>query len=176
MAVTLEATKQQNIAVNRARHLIFFEGSEVCYNYKTGQWTSVPAYADTGVFSVNNKSVSVGLVRFSSGSVDLQEQSINMVPQTCTLTTGAIDINQGGRAIVNGVRPITNGGTRKVRIGVQDQVGDTVSWSSSQSINSRTNMANFRSEGRYIRMEVTLSDGFTTAMAADVDFAPQGRV
>jgi len=168
--------KQQNIAVNKARHLIFFEGSETCYNYKTQQWTHVPAYLDLGFFSFNSKTVSIGLVRFSSGSVDLQEQLTSFVAQTALLTTGAPNINQGGRAVVNGIRPIVNGGTYSLRVGVQDDIDDAVSFSAATVINARSNTANFRSEGRYHRAELTITGGFTTANGVDIDFAAAGRV
>ena len=71
MAFTPSAAKQQNIAVNTARKLAFFEGSEACYNYMTRQWTSVPVYATVdfatagsvkGYYSTNSKSLSIGLV------------------------------------------------------------------------------------------------------------------
>jgi len=168
--------KQQNIAVNKARHLIFFEGSDICFNYKTGQWTTVPAYAGLGVFSVNSKTASIGLVRFSANSVDLQAQSTSFVPQTALFTTGAPNINQGGRAVVNGVRPIVNGGTYSLRVGVQDDIDDAVSFSAATVINTRSNTANFRSEGRYHRAELTITAGFTTANGVDVDFSEAGRV
>ena len=176
MAATLEATKQRNIVVNKARHLIFFEGSDVAYNYKTQQWTATPAWTGLGMYSFNSKTSDIGLVRFSAGSVDLQTQGSSGVPQTAVITTGATDPNTGGRAVVNGVRPLGNGGTFSVRVGVQDDIGDTVTWSTATSVNSRTNMANFRSEGRYVRAEVTISGGFTTAIGADIDVTTQGRV
>ena len=176
MAATLSAIKQQNIAVNKARHLIFFEGSDVCYNYKTGQWTAVPAYTDVGLYSVNSKNGVIGMVRFSAGSVDLQLQSSGYPAQDATITTGARDLNQEGRAIVNGIRPLVNGGTYSVRVGVQDDIGDAVTWSTARSVNSRSKMANFRSEGRFIRGEITITGGFTTALGADVEFSPAGQV
>lgn len=175
MAISPSATKQRNIAVNRARHLVFFEGSDVCYNYKTKQWTATPAWTGLGMYSVNSKSNDIGLVRFSAGSVDLQTQG-TAVPQAAVITTAAADINQGGRSVVNGVRPLANGGTLSVRVGVQEDIGGTVTWSTATSVNSRTNMANFRSEGRYVRAEVTITGGFTTVLGADIDVTPQGRV
>jgi hypothetical protein len=175
MAATL-INAQTILAKNEARNLIFFEGTDLCYNYKTDQWTSTPAYNGIGYYSVSSKNHSIGLVRFSAGSVDFQPQGITLVPQTITLTTGAVDANQGGRVVVNGVRPLINGGTPTVRVGVQDSVSGAVSWSASTSLNSRTGMANFRSEGRYVRVEVTVADAFTTIMGADIDFAAQGRV
>ena len=176
MAASLQATKQQNIAVNKARHLIFFEGSDVCYNYKTQQWTAVPAYTGLGVYGINNKSASIGLVRFSSGSVNLQEQSTSYPAQDAKITTAARDMNPEGRVVVNGVRPLANGGTHSVRVGVQDDIGDSVTWSTATSINSRSKMANFRSEGRFVRAEHTITGGFTTALGADVVFSSAGNV
>ena len=177
MAFTLSATKQKNIAVNKARHLIFFEGSDVVYNYKTQQWTDCTAYTDIGMYSHNNKNVSIGLVRFSSGSVDLQGQSVGFVAQTAIIATGATDPNREGRTVVNGVRPLVSGGsTVTVRVGVQDSIGGAVTYSSAITPHSRTGMAPFRSEGRYVRIEVTLAGGFTTALGVDIDFAPQAKV
>jgi len=169
--------KQQNIAVNKARHLIFFEGTEVCFNYKTAQWTRVTAYVGFGMYSVNSKTASIGLVRFADvRSVSLQDQLISFPAQTALFTTGAPNINQGGRAVVNGVRPIVNGGTYSLRVGVQDDIDDAVSFSAATVINGRSNMANFRSEGRYHRAELTITGGFTTANGVDVEFSPAGRV
>jgi hypothetical protein len=167
--------KQQNVAINAARNIVFFEGVNLCYNYKTNQWTRIPAYDGLGVFSINSKNHDFGLVRFSSGSVDLQSQSTTFPDQLVTLTTGATDLNPGGRTIVAGVRPRADGGTWTVRIGTQDNVSDVPTWSTTTSVNSRSGMANFRSEGRYVRMELTNSDGFDTVMAADVEFTPRGR-
>lgn len=176
MAFTPTAVKQQNIAVNRARHLIFFEGDELCYNYKTQQWTEITAYLDLGVYSVNSKTSDIGLVRFSSGSVDLQSQLTSYDAQTAVITTGSPNINPGGRAVVNGVRPIANGGTYAVRVGTLDDINGTVSWSASTVVNTRSNMANFRAEGRYHRVEITVTGGFTTIMGADIEFTAQGSV
>lgn len=176
MAAPPPQTKQINMAVNKARHLVFFEGSEVSYNYKTQQWTAVPAYDGLGFYSVNSKSTSIGLVRYSAGSVDLQSQLTSYVAQTALITTGAPNINPGGRAVVNGIRPIVNGGTYSVRVGVQDKPSDAVSYSAATSVNTRSGMANFRSEGRYIRAELTITGGFTTANGADVIYSAHGRV
>jgi len=176
MAVGPSQTQQRNTTSNKARHLIFFEGSELCYNYKTQQWTRIPAYDGIGFYSVNSKITSIGLVRFSSGSVDLQDQLTSFVAQAAVLTTGAPNINAGGRTVVSGIRPIVNGGTYSIRVGVQDVPSDAISYSSATVINSRSGMANFNAEGRYHRTELTISGGFTTANGVDVEFSTAGRV
>jgi len=168
--------KQTNIVANKARHLIFFEGEDLCYNYKTDQWSLVSAYDTYGLFSVNSKTADIGLVVFSAGSVHLQTQATTDDAQTATFETGAIDMNTGGRTVVTGVRPLINGGTTTVRVGAQDNPGGTVTYSTSTSLNSRTQMANIRREGRYVRAEITIAGGFTTFLGADVEFSPQGRV
>jgi hypothetical protein len=168
---------QQNMATNNARYLLFFEGQELCYNYKTGQWSEIPAYNAIPMFSIDDPNADIGLIRFSiTGPADLQSQTLTGVPQTAVFTTGAPDINQGGRTFVGGVRPIVNGGTYAVRVGTQDNIDDSVSFSTSTSVNTRSNMANFRSEGRYIRAELTITGGFETANGLDIDFTPAGRV
>lgn len=177
MAFT-QATMTQ-AAANPSRNLVFFRsgsGKCICYNYKTQQWTAIPAYDSTGLFSVRYDTRIIGLVRFSAGSVNLQAQTTSHVPQAAKFITGAPDINQYGRVVVNGVRPLVNGGTWSTRVGVQDTISGAVSWSTLTSVNSRSGMANFRSEGRYVRAELTNSDGFTTAMGIDIDVAPQGKV
>ena len=176
MAADLGGTKQANVAINPSRNMVFFEGADLAYNYKTEQWTTVPAYNGYGIFGVDGAGASIGLVVFSSGSVHLQFQTTNYVAQTAILTTGSRDINQGGRTVVNGVRPLVNGGTSTVRVGIQDDLVDAITWSTVTSVHARSGMANFRSEGRYVRAEVTIAGGFTTAMGADVDFTEQGRV
>ena len=175
--LTTNPGKQKQVVTNIARNLVFFEDAELCYNYMTRQWTAVPAYGGSSMYSINDKDADIGLVRNSAGLLpaDIQTQLKSYPAQTGTITTGATDVAQGQRGVVLGVRPLANGGTNTVRVGVQDNIGDSVTWSTVTSVNSRTGMANFRSEGRYHRVEVTLND-HETCWGADVDFTPAGRV
>ena len=169
-------TKQTNIVGNPSRGLIFFEGEELCYNYKTNQWTRIPAYDTYGMFSVDENTHDIGLIIYSSGSVDLQIQDHDAIAQDATLSTGATDPNKGGRVVITGVRPLINGGTPTVQVGTQVSVTDSTNWTDATSVNSRTGMANFRAEGRYVRISVSVSGGFNHIMGADVEFAAHGRL
>lgn len=169
-------TKQTNIVANPSRGIVFFEGEELCYNYKTGQWSRVPAYDTYGMFSIDNAAQDIGLVVYSSGSVDLQAQTNSDVAQDATISTGAVDLNPEGRCIVTGVRPLINGGTPTAQVGSQDSLTETTDWTTATAVNSRTGMANFLKEGRYARISVTVSGGFNHIVGADVEFAPAGRV
>jgi ketopantoate hydroxymethyltransferase len=153
-----------------------FEGEELCYNYKSSQWTRIPAYDTYGMYTVDNNDYDIGLVVYSSGSVDLQEQTTAGVVQDGTIATGAIDLNPEGRCVVTAVRPLINGGTPTVQVGVQDNVSDTSAWTDATSVNSRSGAANFRSEGRYVRLSVTVTDDYNYIIGADVEFSPAGRV
>ncbi len=176
MASPGAARQQYNVVANKDRHLIFFEEDSLCYNYKTGQWSRISGYSGLQMYSRNASNRDIGLIRFSSGSVDLQDQVTTYPALDATIETGSFDLNQFGRSIISGIRPLVNGGTITVRAGVQDNLDDAVSWSASTTPNTRTNYANFRSEGRYVRAEVTITGGFTTAQGIDVDFAPAGKV
>ena len=127
--------------------------------------------------SIDSSTGIIGQYRLSSGvAPGLMYDSTNGTAETSKLTTGAFDLNQGGRSVVTGVKPLVNGGTSTVRVGVQDDISDSVTWSTSTSLNSRTQYANMRTEGRYVRAEVTIADGFTTFLGADVDFEGSGQV
>lgn len=169
------ATEQKSVCINEAISCAFFEDQNLVYNYKTQQWSRTPAYAGDKYFKVNGAGKLVGrTVLFTTlGSITDQEGG---AAQTGTVTTGANDVNQGGRTIVNGVRPLYNGGTHAVRVGVQDNISDAVTWSSTATPLARTGYANLITEGRYVRAEIVTSGGFTTGLGADLKVAKGGKV
>lgn len=189
MAADAAIPETSTVVADPENSVVFFGESNLAYNWKTKQWTRQPAWDGLDYFPPNKLSLTTdsaaarycGLLRFQNNTVDLQTghvQTIGMA-QEATITTAAVDPNQGGRCVVNGVRPLVNevtGSSVTVRAGVQDHVGTAVSWSTSTSLNSRTKMANFRSEGRWVRTEITLTSGFNTVWGADIEFASQGRV
>jgi hypothetical protein len=170
------ADKQQNITANLERHLLFFEGSELAFNYKTGQWSRVPAYDTYGMYTVFSKDYDIGLVVYSSGSVDLQEQQTSDPEQTCTLATATIEPNPGGRCVVTGVRPNVNGGTTTVQVGSKDTPSETIDWSTTYSLNSRTGMATLRKEGRYVGVQLNITGALNQVFSADLEFENTGSV
>jgi len=167
------ATKQTNIVANPSRGLVFFEGESICYNYKTQQWSRIPAYLPYGMMSVNSNIYDIGLIVYSAGSVDLQEQTESHVELTATVSTGAYD--PGGRVLVKGIRPRVNGGSPTAQAGTQNALSDSVDWSTAASPNSRTNMASMRKEGRYARVSVSVAGGFNHIQGADVELSRSGN-
>ncbi len=172
----MSAGKQTNCVTNTDRGLVFWEGADIALNYKTGQWTSISAYDGNQYWGYNGADGLVGLIRESSGAYDFQLQDSTGVAQDGVLATGEFDLNPQGRAFISAVRPLHDGGTATVRIGSRDNLSDSVSWTASTPINSRSGMANFRDEARYHRMEVTVTGTFETILGADVEFEPSGLV
>ena len=168
-------TKQTNLVSNPSRGLVFFEGEELCYNYKTNQWSRIPAYDGYGMFTVDSNQYDIGLVVFSSGSVDLQIQDFAGIKQDATISTGAMEGNPGGRFRITAVRPLVNGGSPTVQAGSQDSITDSVDWATARSPNTRSGLAGFRQEGRYGRVSVSVSGGFNHIVGADVEGQPSGR-
>jgi hypothetical protein len=172
---SLLANGQYNIVANPRLNVISFEDNNVCYNYKTNQWTRTPAFAGRVYFPPRDEVSIAGQIVYSGTDVDIQT-SEGGIAQSAKLVTADGNLNQGGRAVINGVRPLVDGGVWSVRVGTRNNLSDGVSWSASTTVNTRAGFANMRKEGRYARAEYTNSNGFTTAIGADIEFSPQGRL
>lgn len=172
----MAAGRQTNVCINTERGLAFFEGEDLAYNYRTGQWSALPAYNGLQYFGINRKDVTCGLIRESSGAYAFEEQDTSGVAQDATLETGEFDLNPGGRCSINGVRPLHDGGTPTVRIGTRSDLSTSVSYTTTLSVNSRSKEANTtEAEGRYQRVEVKFTGGGTTYMGFDLDWSPTGQ-
>ena len=168
-------TGQQVVVANPGNDTVFFESRDIAYNYKTKQWTRLVDLAGQGYYPIDSYDGVIGQIVFSGTDVALQT-SDGGAATTAKLTTGEVDLSQGGRVVISGVRPLVSGGTQAIRVGSKDTLGDSVFWSASTAPNTRTNVANVRQEGRYTRLEITVSGGFEAIMGADVDFTPAGYV
>lgn len=167
---------QSNVCVNEAIRCVFFESQNLCYNYKTQQWTRLPALDGYSYFSVNGETDVVGRT-VVLGTLGGLTSSAGGAAQDATIVTGATDPNQFGHTVVNGVRPrVVGDSTTEIQVGTQNQIDDSVTWYTGTAINSRTGYSDLRAEGRYIRVQQKHTGGFTTAHGADIDFAPQGKV
>lgn len=171
----VSSDSQSNVVANIGIDTVFFEGRDLAYNYVTGQWTLLSALSSDTYYPIDDADGVVGQIVYSGTAVDLQT-SAGGVAQTATITTGDSDLNQGGMTYIGGVRPLVDGGTWTVRVGSRPNLSTSISWSTSTSVTAATGMADFREEGRYQRFEFTNSDGFNTAMGADIDAEPAGKI
>ncbi len=166
---------QRNVAANAGNNTVFFESRNIAFNYKTAEWTRQTDLNGRVYYSIDSADGVIGQITYSGTDVQLQT-SDGGAASTAQLVTGEFDLNQGGRVVVTGVRPLAIGGTQAVRVGTKGILSDSISWTATATPNTRTNLASFRQAGRYARVEITVSNGFTTIMGADVDFTPRGNV
>jgi hypothetical protein len=166
---------------------VFFGDNDIAYNYKTDQWTEVPAFAGQGYYSIDSSDGIIGQVVFSGNVVDLQTSSGGEAA-TATVSTGEFVLNTdesgnpNGRAVVDAVRPLTDGGSlTSITVGVRDLLSSAVAEATGTAINTRTGASNFRGgantpEGRFHRATLVFTGGFTTVSGAEFDFTPTGKV
>jgi hypothetical protein len=177
-------TPQKSVVSNAALSTIFFSGQQLAYNYKTDQWSRIPAFGDSIIddfFSYHEADKLFGQIHHLSTGFGLADGS-GASAVTGTMTTGEFALNPGGRAVVDACRPLTDGGSlSSVTIGVRDLLSSAVAKATGTAINTRTGASNFRGgantpEGRYHRAEFIFTGGFTTVSGAEFDFTPTGKV
>jgi len=88
------------------------------------------------------------------------------------LTTGDVQL-QGQRSVAIYSRPYIDNGSASISVASRDVLNAAVTFSSSASANSDGRVP-MRSSGRFHRFQITPSNSWTTAVAIDVELAPQG--
>ncbi|MEM6817207.1 MAG: hypothetical protein AAF578_00315 [Pseudomonadota bacterium] len=166
-------TSTREIVANTERCLVFFQQTGLVYNYKTGEWTKVPAYLAQKMFTINDPDATIGLARSdSSNNVELAVQ-VDGTPQEALLETGFYKFDQ--RQLVNGVRPLVTSGETEVRVCTKGLFNDPVQESPWQYVESRSGEAHFRQEGRYLKVKTRIND-FETAIGFEADARPSGSL
>ena len=180
--------EQTQVVANKANHLIFFtenDNNSIVYNYKTRQWTLLNLYQTLGppinYFTINNLDATVGICRYSAGSVDLQIQTSSGAKQPGVFASTVLEPNFGGRTAVMGLRPlaVTNYPTvtsTRCQFSSKELIGDEWGTQTQQDIDYRTAVANIREEGRFVRVGCSLSDDWTLALGIDIEWYPKGKV
>lgn len=92
--------------------------------------------------------------------------------KNAVFVTPEANLNPGGTALVNAVRPFTDG-VSSIRVGSRYGQNTAVTFSSAQSLNS-IGEADFRQDGRYHRVELTVSSEWSYAQGGRVDFENSG--
>jgi hypothetical protein len=165
--------RQQNVCKNEAINCVFFESQNLCFNYKTGQWSRLPANDGYSYINLNSTDGIIGRTVILPTLAGIGSGTGGTV-QTATLTTTGKEPNPFGKGTVQSVRPRSNGGTHAYRVGVQDDEDDTVTWVTGSALNARSLASHFRGQanaptGRFVRVEDTVTGGFTSVIGADIE-------
>jgi len=184
MAISSAQPEQKNVVVNPAIHTVFFESQALAYNYKTGQWSRLPASDGKRFFSVQEADRVLGTIEENGKAIVMIQDSNQAAatPSTATIVAGEVQPNPVGRAVIDSARPVHDGASlTSIRVGTRDLPSDSVSWATGTALNSRTGQSNFRNgtntpEGRYLRAEFVFGGGFTTVSGADFGWFDAGKV
>ena len=84
------------------------------------------------------------------------------------------DLEVGFNSVVNLIRPAIDNGSADIAIASRKELDDTIEFGPTVST-TQDGRANVRSGGRYHRIQVNPTGNWTTCMAVDVDFIPQGN-
>jgi hypothetical protein len=99
---------------------------------------------------------------------------------TATIATADAEFNPGGRTYVGGVKPhVESTGsapTVTMRLGTRNALSSSVTYTAATSLTSRTGFADFRSDAKYHRAELSIVGAFTKANGLEFRATPSGDV
>jgi hypothetical protein len=175
-----DAVQMQDVAKNPFIQTVFFGQNDLAYNYKTDQWTRIPAFAGQGYYDIDSSDGVIGQIVYSGANVDFQDSS-GGVAATATFETGEFELIPSERAMVDGARLRHTGASlTSTRVGVRDLLSGSVTYATGTALNSRSGMTHYRGgankpEGRYVRGEFVFGGGFDTINGADFEFFGSGK-
>jgi hypothetical protein len=199
---TIDLNKAETItsAIDPVRKLVVWNypnlsqgHSLLIYNYQLQRWSQAETTADYIVSAASSGYTLEALDAF--GTLDTLPTSLDSslwtggnflfagtsgakiitftgANSTASLITG--DIEQGYNSVVTLARPQVDNGSATVSIASRRELNDTITYST-PVVTTSEGRASLRSYGRYHRIKVIPTGGWTSAISIDVDFAPQGN-
>lgn len=166
------------------------------YNYRTNRWTTadlnvttlsrtlttgytleqldtIAAAVDVLPASLDSPLWSGGKQMFSAATVDNRLGHFTGQPLPATVETPEMQLAGESRAWVQRLRPQVERGTVTVQIGTRRKMSDPVTWSAPIPINAAGEAA-ARSNSRYHRFRLNLTDLWQEATGIDVVAVPEG--
>lgn len=100
------------------------------------------------------------------------------LPQAATVETGAIEMSPGYRTFVDPVRPITDAVGCTIACGAMDDFNDAPTWGADNSTNSRSGLANVRTDARLhiFRAKIPAGIVWTSLTAVDATGTTTGML
>jgi len=91
-----------------------------------------------------------------------------------TVETGELPLAAGKHNLVTRIYPYYDGGSVTLQVGTRDALSDSVTFTSAVSPNT-DNFANFRAQGRYHRLRMSITGEWDLAQGIDVEAREIGR-
>jgi hypothetical protein len=173
--------EQKNVCANAKLGIVFFHSQNLAYNWKTDQWSRVPALSGAAsIYSLDTDEGIIGQVITSNNSFQITDSS-GKAAATATVETGDFNLNPGGRAVLDGIRPINETiFVPTITVGVRDSLDFNPTTCTGSSIDARSGMSHFRgganvAEGRYHNAKLVYAQGFTSVAGVEIDFKAAGK-
>jgi len=199
--VNLNKLSEMSCAVDPVKKLViwnytdnFAQKKQLIYNILLGKWS----YAETTASYINNVytptlalenldiygtldslGVSLDSRQWAGGALLLagvtsaKAISFTGARKTASLITGDFGI-PNGRSVVTLGKPIIDNGSGSIAIASRVNLNDAITFNTAVAADSE-NRVGLRSAGRYHRIKTIPSGLWTSALAVDVDIAPQGN-
>lgn len=180
---------QEDIVANPQIHTFFIPspahaGGDVnlCYNYKTDQWSILNVYQDVevhGLYGVTDKDDMIGAVLIgNSNSVDLQTSN-GGTAQSSRIETAVVELNPGRRALLDSIRIHNAASITSVNTGCYDYIGDTPT-NVASTLNARTNVRHFLRDsngvsGRFHDVDVVLEGDYSGLSSFEIEYFIEGK-
>lgn len=171
------------------RWALVTESVEVLFNHMPSGYTleGLDSFGslDDLAFSLDSSAWQGGLSALSCVNTDHKIARFVGTAKTATFITGESQIVTDARAFVRSLRPLVQGGTYPVTtlgggltsvtcyVGGRDRLIDNVTWTDASSMNA-TGTCPVRSNARYHRLKVEVSNGFERVMGCDVELTKEG--
>ena len=111
---------------------------------------------------------------FFGGALDDKIYAFNGDPMDATIVTGEIPISKGKHSIVTRVYPYYDGGSVTVQVGTRNTTNTAVTFTAASSENV-DGFCPVRAQGRYHRVQLNLTNRWSTAQGIDFDGREVGR-
>jgi len=168
----------------------------IMYNYTLGKWSLAEIEADylAPIFSsgytvddLGNLAATVDALSiqldsaffkggqyFFGGAYGTNIYAFSGAPLTATIETSEAPLSMGKHSLVTRAYPYYEDGSVTVAIGTRNTQADTVTYSTAVSPNAE-GFCPLRSQGRYHRAKMVLSDGWQKAIGFDIEAREIGR-
>ena len=156
------------------------ETIEVLFNHLTSGYTLEGLDAlgtlESLAFSLDSSAYQGGLSALSCVNSLHQIARFTGSAKTARFTTGEAELVTDARAFVRSLRPLVQGNSStsiSVQVGGRDRLVDDVTWTSASSMNA-TGTCPVRSNARYHRLKMTVSNGFDRVIGSEVEWVKEG--
>ncbi|MDX1222696.1 hypothetical protein GOL85_13285 [Sinorhizobium medicae] len=155
-------------------------GEMVALSTPATSWDALDSYyasIDAVTVPFDSRLFSGGRPTFATFTSDNKLAYFTGANLEATIDTAEVEIDGMARSYVSGARVVTDAIGFTLADGVQAFHGDTVTWSTANTANSRTGLVPFRSDGRLhkFRLVIPAETDWSIASAVNVSAQPSGE-